>query len=726
MTTKVYKPSRYCPTASRAGDAPNYVYRGKNGWLRVSNDDSFFESYGGSLNLNESIPPVAITGTISFTKSSTTITGTSTNFIAELSPGQWLETLAGEIINVAEVLTNTSFIAHELPFSVGTSVAAYRLPVMFEVNRNRGTLLSGNAFESDMGNILAVGTGTFRLNGQALTSSLIASKQAKIALYDSTAHTYLVQILGFNSVPAGVTIAPSATVGVNDMPAGDRSLRIAKASTKLNVPSYGNVGEKLTVAVTQGNGIDITFPAMDSNADPTSPHDAWRIYGTLFGGDTTTSTANAASGPWYYIKTVTSADVSPAGGTYFLEYLDAEIESDPRLLTFDNDAPPDANYIAYIGGVPILISCDGKGETSPGPSIVPFKPGNLAAAPLVFDTGQRNEIPTSPPETIIGQYMANGVLYLMTANSLLVADFTNIQVAPIAIFPFWKSGFKNPYELCFAHDRLYGFNSGVPVRSLGADPSPGGAVQSLTDDFGQDVKEVTLNWMSERVQIKEDPKNKAVCYIYGGAYQNQAGFWGSIILPLLYGTDTWSLPIYIESDSQDMIICGAATVGDNLEFLAGGRNGSGGMQCGTYRFDDLRALQNINWSVAWAFSDDGTNRLKKVQYPRLSGQIQGDPPTVGIHGANVGENIDIEVLEEGNAGSKSGPIPYSPPFQEVFISPRLQVAVNDLMVYTVEVTGRTVPFFMDTPQSGGLIAGVQVRDRIDAVSVEVIAIGARQ
>ena len=72
-----------------------------------------------------------------------------------------------------------------------------------------------------------------------------------------------------------------------------------------------------------------------------------------------------------------------------LEYLDAEIESSPRFVTFDNDIPQDAEFVASASGYPVLLSCQGDPTddapmgTSPGPTIVPFKPHNISAAPLM-------------------------------------------------------------------------------------------------------------------------------------------------------------------------------------------------------------------------------------------------------------------------------------------------------------------------------------------------------
>lgn len=803
MTVKVLIPNRFVPTASRSGNGRNTIFRAVNGFIRGKGGNTYFECYGGSLDLNEEISADAITGTISFSPASKTISGVGTSFVNELHLGQKLITILGELIVVSSITDADTFIADELPLSTGSGVAAHRMPVLYEIDNARGTSLSGNVLQFDMGTLLGVGSGTFRRNGAAISSSLTLSKQAKIAIYDAATNTYLIQTLGFQSAPIGVTAAASTapvaktftdadvntgtdrvtitTHGFNNgqkallsnaggalpvtspvgeladnvfiiridantvqfgqtladtvgtpvpiniasaagggthtvtpiskvMPAGDRSIRVAKASTKLGTPSYGNPTEKIKVTLTAGQGIAITFPAMDSNSDPTDPHDAYRIYGSRFGGSTTTATAAADSGAWYYVRTVTAAELGgTAGGTYYLEYLDAEIDGNARLITFDNDYPRRAEFVGTVAGYPVLISCQGKGTAdfpdgdAPGSSLVPFKPANIAAAPLVLDNQSRNEVPLSPPETIIGFYMATGRLYLLTANTLQIAVFTADTDFPVATRPFWKSGFKNPYALCFANDRLYGFTN-APIRS-----PEDGTDSNVDRDFAAEVKELTYDWNAARAHVVHDPLNECVCYVYSAAYKNDAGYWVSLIVPMsLDNNDAWQSKFIISSDDRDMIISGVATVNGHFEFLAGGRDGAGGIEVRTYRFDGGGG-ESVPWSIAWEFSDDQSeNRPKKIKYPRPTGKFTNT--TVGIHGTHPGEAVDVALLEAGNAGSKSGAIAV-PNSTDITVYDRLDVAVAGLTTYTI--------------QYSGVWSGAGVKDRLDESSHEVIIQGGR-
>lgn len=800
-----YTSQRFLPTSNRASNDSSgaSILRGTNLFVRGLRGNNYAEVYSGSLDLSETISASAITGTIAFSPASKTVTGTGTSFQTELRPGQRLETLAGEILVVAEVLASTTFTVHTAPLTTESGVAAYRLPILFEMDKKRGTLLTGNAMEFDKGTILCVGSGVLRVNGSTISASLTASKSPQVAIWQEATSNYLIQTLGFTSVPTGITIAASngasvqtytsadVTTGVGtsninivnhgfvtgqqvlpstsgtlasplatntnvyvirvnvhniqlatslqnavagteinftttgsgtttltpiskNMPAGDRSIRVAKASTKLGTPSYGNPGEKIKTTITAGQVITITFPAMDSNSDdPNNPHNAWRIYASAFGGTTANATANADSGAWYYVRTVSSADLGTTGSaSYRLEYLDAEIDGTLRLITFDNDAPPDAEFVATVAGYPVLVSCQGKATTaeplgtSPGPSLVPFKVSNLAAAPLVLDTGQRNEVPLSPPETIIGSYMAAGRLYLMTANTLQIAVFTADQDFPVATRPFWKAGFRNPYALCFVNGDLYGFTGNGPTRSSAGDNIAEGSEEHK---FALDVQELMKDWKPENVFVVEDPKNECVCYVHTGGTKNDEGFWISEIVPFFPGSGDWSHPIVFSSTTQDRVITGVATVNGRLEFLMGGRDGAGAIEIKTYRFDEVSG-ESVSYSQAWQFWDGGDEvRPKKIKSPRVVGKITDG--TIGIFGAAPGEDIDVSLFADGNSASKTGAIALDSG-SGVEYRAREDACINGLMTFA--------------PQIEGTWDGTGERDRIDELVLDCIVRGGRK
>lgn len=805
MTTQRYVSRAFVPTSNRASNDSSgmAIVRGTNLFIRGQGANVYSECYGGSANLNEDIPAEALTGTLAFSPVSKVITGTTTDFQAELHLGQRMETLAGEIVVVSEITDATHFVAANFPLTTASGQTAYRLPIIFELDKKRGTLLSGNALEFDMGTILAVGSGTLRVNGAVLSASLVASKSAKIAIYQPATDNYLVQTLGFIAEPYGISVAagtapvsqtftnadvntgtdritiaghgyqtgqkvlltnPGTQISIAGtpivgttpyfiiridantvqlastlanstvptalditnagagtttvapvskiMPAGDRSIRVAKASTKLGTPAYGNPGEKLKVTLTAGQSIAVSFPAMDSNTDANNPHDAWRIYASTFGGTTATATANADSGAWYWVRTVTAAELGTTGAaTYNLEYLDAEIDGTLRLITFDNDAPQDAEMVATVAGYPVLVSCQGKATiakpngTSPGPSIVPFKPFNIAAAPLVLDSNQRNEVPLSPPELIIGCYMAAGRLYLMTANTLQIGVFTADSDFPVATRPFWKAGFKNPYSLCFVNGILYGFTGNGPTRSETGDNVAEGSEEHK---FALQVQELTKDWRPENVFVIEDPKNECVCYVHTGGTKNEDGFWITEIIPFMYGSGEWSHQIVYTSSTRDCIVTGVATVNGRFEFLMGGRDGLGAIDIETRRFDEPDGSP-VPYNQAWAFWDGGSeDRPKKIKNPRVTGKVTSG--TIGIFGAESGENIDIDLIESGNAASKSGAIALDAG-TGVEYRAREDCAVRGLMSFA--------------PNIEGVWSGTGERDRLDELTLDILTQGRR-
>lgn len=801
MATRSFQPNKYIPTSSRSGDNTLSILRGQNMFVEGRGENTIAVVYPGSLDLNETIPSGALTGTLAFSPASNIVTGTGTVFIDELHLCQMVVTLAGEILHVKELIDDTHFEAFRAPLLTGAGVAGYRMPVLYEINRKRGTSLTGNVFETDRGNFLGVGSGVFRLNGATINSSLTLSERAQIAIYDPDTGTYLIQQLGFDSTPAGIvltavaaaaaktytdaevntgtdqitiaahgyetgqavtlstpgtfatplvgtktyyvikidantiqfanllqdaaagteidiTAAGSGTTTVTPvtkaMVAGAYGLRFAKASTKLGVPSYGNPGENIIVTLTAGQRIKIDFPAMDSNADANDPHDAWRIYGTF---------ATESTGVWYWVKTVSSEDLgTTAAATYYLEYLDGELTALSQLISFDNDVPCDAEYIASVTGYPVLVSCQGRGTTdrktgtNPGPSVVPLKVNNFAAAPLVRDDGSRSEVPTSPPETILGFYLAGGRLYLLTPNSLPIAVFTETSAFPIATRPFWKTGFSNPYALCFANGNLYGIAGAGLTRSV-----ENGAPGSEDQDFAADVDEILSTLPVERGMAAVDPANGCVCFCYGGVSQNAEGFWQSLIIPLMLrsdGSESFGLPILISSATRDMIISGVATVGNHLEFLAGGRNGSGGIDAETFRFaGGLNGGDEIDHYLAFQFTDGGEERRPKtVRDISVRGILQNG--TAGVHGAYFDEEIDMAVLEAGNSGSKSGSIAI-PDSDGVRIRDSLDVVVPHLAEYTIRVDGVYDGSQLDAD-------GNPILSRVDEITWNESIVGARR
>lgn len=295
----------------------------------------------------------------------------------------------------------------------------------------------------------------------------------------------------------------------------------------------------------------------------------------------------------YYAGKISSGELG-SGTAVSLEWDNAFLEGTNRVLSFDNDAPPLAEYVGVLAGVPVYLSCYGEASTAkaegvpPGVFVQPTKPNNPEGCP------RASAVPLSPPELIIGFQDAVGRLFLMTGKGIQTLIFTGDPDSPFTTRPFWKSGFRNPYQLVFVNGTLYGWTSVGPTRSI-ADGDQGGEEH----DFASDVEEIVRDWDGSRVMVAHDPQNEAICYIYSGYERNSNDYYKTVILPFYLRQQMWGLPIELSQDNQDMIVTGVATVDGHLEFLCGGRKVTlaadsktdpTSWQVDTYRFDTLPAM----------------------------------------------------------------------------------------------------------------------------------------
>ena len=683
MNQQVFTATQYVPTLARTGDTP-VLFRMKNALVRgLLNSKPYVESFGGAENLSETIPTSALTGTLAISNGSKVVTGTGTAFKTELHLGQRIlfnSTGVSYLLVVDEITDNTHFKATKTQTATLSGKTGYRLPRLFELNKKRGTLIWGNAIEFDKGTILAVGDGTLRLNGAVLpgTSLTLSNRKPKLAIYDLATGNYSVYSLGMTT-PAAPTVA-SVAGGTKGMQAGDYGIVLAPAKTATGGFNNGSIPVKVTLAA--GGRFEVTDPTFDT----THGQDAWDVYGTLFNQ----GNVPPDNGPWFLVRQITAADI--AGGKFTAEWLDAELTGQAVLLSFDNDAPSDAEFVQSLAGVPVYISCLGQGGTSPGPDIVSAKLGNPEAAPL------ENAVPLSPPQTIIGVVSALGRLYLMTPGTLQIAQ--SIPDAPyILTRPFWKTGFKNPDSLIFINGTLYGLPNAGPTRSI-ADGDEG----SEETSFAADVEELTSVWIPGQGLTVHDPKNNAVCFFHSADSLNSAGFWTTRVLVYGLKQNAWIGDVVLESDTQDMIVCGVATIDGQLEYLAGGRKADNTVEVNTYRWDT--GSVGVNYYIAWAFTDSGENQRDKiVKNPIITGKFNNG--TLSIHGASATESIPVSGLEAGT-GSLTG-----------------NISLTNAATVTIS---QQVPLRIRAQVWAARIGGTSAstRDRVDEVVFEVKPVGARK
>lgn len=703
MTVKSFTPGEYWPTSPRSGNEGGRLFRMQNFILQGEAREPYARVYGGSLNLNEDIATANLTGTVATTLNGTEVVGTGTLFTTELHLGQFLLAFGGAPdvripMVVDEIIDNTHFRACRPAHAATTGATVARLPVLDEASKRRVSLLRGNAVEYDRGTILAVGDGTVRRNGAVLPgTSMTATRSPKIAIRDAVTGNYSVYTLGM-AVPATLAAA-NGPAGTKNMQAGVYSYRVAPARQATR--GYNNPSPKAEVTLVAGNKVRLTFDP----ADTANGQDAWMIFGSLF-----LAPSGGINGPWFrfelpeiFVRVGAGAgEIPAAGGTFDIEYNDGELTGD--LLTFDNHAPPHAEFVAIMAGLPVWISCQGPGNTSPGPFIAPSKPRNVEAAPANL------YVSTSPPDTIVGYIIGpQGRLYLMCVNSLQAVLATQAQdsrIPPFVCRPFWKSGFKNPYTLVHVGDNLVGMTNNGLARSISE-----GDEGSEEYGFAVAMEELLANVNPGHCILRTDPKNNAVVLFHVGHSLNESGWWTT--RAWMYGLreNKWIGDVLLTSTTGDMIVSGAATVNGQLEFLAGGRQQAGTTVVRTYRWDDATAAQPVPAWLAWQFSDWGAERrAKAVKMLAVKGKLSAGA-TAGIHGAEPGESIPVAQLETGNAGSKSGSIAL---VASVVVSEGDEIGldVDNLKQFTVRV---------DTTWDG-----TGEPDRIDEVVVDAILRGTQR
>lgn len=701
MPVRSLRPTDYWPTSPRSGAETRKVFRMMNMILRGTVDEPYAEVYGGSRDLGENIATSALAGTVAVANNTTLVTGTGTTFTTELHLGQFLEAFAGNTrvpIVVDDIIDDTHFHACRIPHVTASGLSVFRFPVIYEMNKKRATQLRGNGLEVDLGSIIAVGEGTLRRNGSVLPgTSLVATRAPQIAVFDSSTGNYDVFTLGM-ATPATLTAAAVAG-GTKNMQAGVYSVRAVPA--RISTRGYNNPSPKAEVTIVAGDKIRLTVAA----ADTTNGQDAWMFFVTLF------TTQGGINGPWFrhelpniYVPVGSGGgEIPAAGGTYDIEYNDAEVSSGD-LLTFNNNPPPDAEFVAWMGGMPIYLSCQGPGSTSPGPFIASGKPRNVEAVPPT------QYVSTSPPDTIIGGLVGvQGRLYLMCVNSLQIAvatQATDPRIPAFAVRPFWRSGFPNPETLLAIGDNLIGMTTNGLARSIAE-----GDEGSEEYGFAVAVDELIRRYNPGHCLLKIDPKNNAVALFLSAYSLNFQGFWTTRVL--LYGLreNKWIGDIMLDSETSDMIVCSAATVNGQLEFLCGGRQDGGTTQVRTYRWDDDDANVPVPYFIAWQLGDDGAeNRPKAVKAVRVTAHLSTNGE-VQIHGARPGLDIDVPAI----GAMQTGLGPTLAASLDVRQYERVEVDHDNLMQWTAKVVG-VWPGKATSPN----------RDRIDEVVVESILRGARR
>lgn len=666
MATPVTLSSQpFRPSSPLTGDENSCVYRAANLLLSGQIGNTQYRSYAGSLNIGENYTGTALTGTISFSPASTTITGVGTSFLDELHIGQLLIAANGEPLEIAQPVSQTSFICGRKPTTTQSGVVGTIPPRLDAMDIFRISLQWGNAILTDKGNILTVGRGTLFKNGAVLPgTSLTASRTVQLSIYDSTSGHYSTNAIGFAVTP--LTVNTDVTVvgsgGTKNTGLGFYSFKIGYYSSVTN--GYSNPGDTLLSGGLTGYNVTIAnstfnFNFTDDVGNRPTNSTGYVVYATAFTNSSDQSAINSIQGPWYEVIRIPYASLT--SNQYAFDYTDADLVG--GFVSFDNDSPPDADWVTSLAGYVNLVSCEGQGvnsssrtvATSPGPFVFPMKGNNIDAYPA------DQAVPTEKGENIIGCISANGRLYAMTPNTLQVTTPTGLDAAPMTLRPFWRVGFANPYNLVFINDILYGFTAKGMYRSIAT-----GNEAAATNDFASSVNTQMALWEAGYVYLAYDPKNRCVCIFHTGARKNNAGYW--ITEVYIYNLDIydWTPPIILSDDTRDMIVTGVATVQNALYFIAGGRRSGTSARFDTFEWDNPASGQAVNWYASWNYTQSGNPLTAKcIRKVQTRGQFTN--ASVQVYAASPDSTIAIADLETGansafsfNLDDSTMPTTYSP------------------------------------------------------------------
>jgi hypothetical protein len=561
LEPRVVRSGRYYPSAPLTGDDSNYIYR-KSNLITIGQNGRYFETvYSGEGNLDEDLQLVQLTGTLSLTDGSQTVIGTGTALFSECHLGESIlgissDGLTSWLLKPKQIISDTEMVVWQAPDETMSGVTIWAMPRLNADQVSRQTCLTGNGMRTDKGNYFGAGSGVVRTNGSPFTASWTLAKEPSLNLFAPATDTYTNFPLGMDT-PTGVTAA-AVGGGTKDMQGGSYSLVVTP--NRKETGGYNNPSLRVDVTIATGDKVRITFPAMDT----ANGQNAWGVWVTPFRA-TLGADLQYLEGPWFFYIVVTDTDVSSAGGTFDIEWLDAEVVVN-ELVSFNNEPPTDAEGVALLNNTPVWWGCQGQGastnptQTNRGPFICPAKPTNVEAAPLELSFS------SSPAEIILGVVSAQGRLYLLTANHLQIAQSTPDPAVPILIRPFWKDGFTGPDQLVFVNGNLYGYPVAGPSRSVGE-----GDEIEAERDWAADVAEITKNWNPGHVIVGYDPFRDMVVFIHCADHRNEAGYWTSRMLGYGISQGFWVFDGLLTSDEEDQIVSGIATVADRLELVIGGR-----------------------------------------------------------------------------------------------------------------------------------------------------------
>jgi hypothetical protein len=464
--------------------------------------------------------------------------------------------------------------------------------------------------------------------------------------------------LGFTAPPPPTLLAVAG--GIKNMPAGRYSIRIARSS--LETAGYGNSSEAVEITLTAGQRIEATFPV------PTENQTAWRVFCSLY------SVAEGITGPWYEMAEVKEGDLlgHVPTRTELFEWRDYEIAGS-QLVTFDNEIPPRARFMAMYGGTPVLIGALGLQQgivTAPGPSVQPGKPYNIEAFP------PSASLAMGPVQDIVSFVEGEGRLYVATNNYIHILSLTGNADQPLTVRPFVQCAIIKHNALVYVEGVLYGFSAQGPVRVSGE----GSGLEDRI--FAAPVRAVTEQWEPGRVSVVYDPHNEAILWVHsndslhGGNVTFPEGFWRTMVLSYSLPLGVWSTPLWIERDDEDMNISGVTTLGSRAYLITD----TGHLLMWDHVTGDQR------WFMATPFIDQPGAPGSDRNIRHLTVTHRGGATKAGIFGMRAGgPEPDLKANVTASFSGEISVPPAGP--QAVTATPVEKLNVRNMRLYSVKIMG---------------------------------------
>jgi hypothetical protein len=462
-----------------------------------------------------------------------------------------------------------------------------KVPALSALNLDRATLFAGNAVRFRQQAIFAVGDGDVFLNGAAISATLTASQNLKVA-YPLSAGGFTVTSAGF-SKPAAPSVSET-TGGTKGLPTG--TYWVAVARKRSGFSGQGNPSDRVAVTInTPGNRIRVALGAFAAGEGQT----AWVIQVNRI-----SERVNERPGLWTYIETTTQS------ANFDFDFFDEELI---ERASYDNDPPPRGlftftlgNYLAVasVGGPP-----DGSNiETTPGAEIAAAKYNN----PEAFSVFART--PTQGGEIIAGVVAGELVAFLLTPNSLQACSLTGNTTNPFAVRQVWGAGFAHQYSGCIANDLFYGLTKRGLYRTLGKD------ALGASDQFARRVRPDLQAIQPGRSFIGSDTGKKHVVVFWSNARLGAGGGWQTKAMLYNTETDVWSAPEYLGNGTTDFTVTATATVGNDLFFTT-----SDGL---VWRWDDPESGLTLSGYVGFPFVADNPRFFKTLRSAKLTGNANGE------------------------------------------------------------------------------------------------------